>query len=223
MESMEGDRVMRIGRFVLNHFGTNTYVVAAKSGGPALVIDPGGPGLDEVYRYLENNGLHVACIVNTHGHADHILGLEPLRRKTGAPLWIHRLDAEMLTSPEKNLSRWMGDGIVCRPAERLLEDGEELEVAGLWIKVLHTPGHTPGSICLDVAPVGEEIDPPVLFTGDTLFRRSVGRTDFPGGDSQQLLASIEKKLLPYPDATVIYPGHEEMSTIGEERAANPFL
>lgn len=213
---------MRVERFVLNELGTNCYVVAPVSGHEAVVIDPAGP-MEPVERYLEEHGLTVRAIFQTHGHADHILGLEALREKTGAPVYIHEGDAEMLTDPTKNLSAFMGRPVRCRPAEYLWKGGEILTVAGLRVKVLHTPGHTPGGVCLDIAPEGKEIQPKIVFTGDTLFAGSIGRTDFPGGDYEQLIESIRTQLLPFPDDTVIFPGHEGDSTIGDERKLNPFI
>ncbi|MDI3257485.1 MAG: MBL fold metallo-hydrolase [Kyrpidia sp.] len=213
---------MRVERFVLNEMGTNCYVAAPEDGREAVVIDPSGP-MDAVERFLQEHGLIVRAILLTHGHADHLMGLEELRGRTGAPVYVHEADAPMLTDPAKNLSAFMGRPVACRPPENLWRGGETLDTAGLRVRVLHTPGHTPGGVCLDIALQRGELRPKIVFTGDTLFAGSIGRTDFPGGSHETLLASIRRALLPYPDDTVIYPGHEEDSTIGDERRFNPFL
>ena len=154
-------------------------------------------------------------IVNTHGHMDHIEGNKDLQAATGAPILIHREDAGMLTSPAQNLSLFVGSDFVSPPPGRLLDEGDVIAWGRESLQVLHTPGHTPGSISL--AGGG------VVFSGDTLFARSVGRTDFPGGSMTKLLLSLREKLLDLPPETRVLPGHGPETTIGVEKNNNPFL
>jgi hydroxyacylglutathione hydrolase len=209
---------MEIDRFILGDFETNCYVVRAEeSAGDCVVIDAGFNSRELVESLIERKWNPVAVIL-THGHIDHIAGLEVLRRRFPAVrVYIHRLDAAMLANPEANLSELMQGSYHAQPADVLVDDGDVIEEAGLRLEVLHTPGHTPGGICLYARSDG------LAFVGDTLFAGSVGRTDFPGGDMDQLIRSIRSKLLTLPDDTVIYPGHAMRSTIARERRANPFL
>ncbi|NQT19780.1 MAG: MBL fold metallo-hydrolase [Planctomycetes bacterium] len=192
------------------------YLVGEK-GGEGAIIDPG----DEAGRIVESVGLMylaVKYIILTHAHVDHIGALEEVRDAfPDAEVVIHPDDAPMLERPSLNLSLFIGGSVKCRPAGRLVNEGDELELAGIAIKVIHAPGHTPGGICLHAPDAG------VVFTGDVLFAAGIGRTDFPGGDVDQLLASIRDKLLALPPATVVYPGHGGSSTIAAESAGNPFL
>lgn len=198
----------------LGGMGANCYVVACQETKEALVIDPGGePG--PVVAYLEKNGLTAKYIVNTHGHIDHIMGNDQLKKATGAKVMIHEADAEMLQNPQLNLSGFMGGAIKLAPADQLLTEGDTVEVGKISLEVLHTPGHTKGGICL--AGNG------VVFTGDTLFAGSIGRTDFPGGSFETLIKAIKTKILPLPDDTAVYPGHMQESTISQEKNYNQFL
>lgn len=199
---------------VVGDLGTNCYVVGCDKTKEALIIDPGGEP-DRIMRAAEKLGVKVTGILNTHGHADHIGAVETLRRRLNAPLMIHRDDAPLLESPGKNLSLWGGLNLRISPADRLLKEGDEVKVGELTFKVLHTPGHTPGGICL----VGHG----KAFCGDTLFAGSVGRTDVPGGSWSQLIASIREKVMSLPDETEVFPGHGPSTTVGEERSSNPFL
>lgn len=195
-------------------FAANCYIVGCSASKEAAVIDPG----DEAQRILltvKDMGVTVRYVVNTHAHVDHIGANAEIIRATGALLCIHRLDADSLADPMRNLSSWGGEPLPALSADRLLEEGDVLEIGEMRFRVLHTPGHTPGGICLE----GEG----VVFSGDTLFAGSVGRTDFPGGSHVALIDAIRTKLFPLPDDTVIYPGHGPSTTIGEEKRSNPFL
>jgi glyoxylase-like metal-dependent hydrolase (beta-lactamase superfamily II) len=209
---------MKVDRFILGDFQTNCYVVRAdESRRDCLVIDA---GLDSraLLESLVRDELNPVALVLTHGHADHIVGLEALRRRFGdMKVYIHKLDAALLSDPEANLSAFAGAAYTADPADVLLEDGDVVEEAGIRLQVLHTPGHTPGGICLH-SPSDRAV-----FVGDTLFADSVGRTDFPGGSMEQLVGSIKGKLLVLPDETTVYPGHGMRTTIGREKRANPFL
>ena len=192
------------------------YLAGAK-GGEGMIIDPG----DEAARIVKSVGLMgitVKRIVCTHAHADHIGALDAVREHyPEAEFAIHGDDAPMLERPSLNLSFFLGGGFKCNPPDRLLKDGDKLEVAGVNIDVIHIPGHTPGGICLHVPRAG------MVFTGDVLFADGIGRTDFPGGDYDLLITGIREKLLTLPPKTVVYPGHGPSSTIGREKAGNPFL
>ncbi|MBN1510367.1 MAG: MBL fold metallo-hydrolase [Sedimentisphaerales bacterium] len=209
---------MKIDRFILGDFETNCYVVRAdEAAKDCLVIDPGFDA-QQVVDFLVERELNPVAIVLTHGHADHIVGVQGLRRQfPEAKVYIHKLDATMLTNSATNLSSLVGRPYAADPADMLLEDGETVEQAGVRLEVLHTPGHTPGGMSLYAREEG------LAFVGDTLFVDSVGRTDFPGGDMGQLIRGIKGKLLTLPDNTVVYPGHGMRSTIGREKRANPFL
>lgn len=200
--------------FPVGALEANCYIVGCRETGEAAVVDPGAEG-ERILSRLERLGLKCRYIILTHGHADHIGALARVREATGAQVLIHERDAGMLTSPARNMSMFVGQALRLEPADRLLNDGDEIQVGNLTLKVLHTPGHTPGGICLHLDDA--------LITGDTLFAGSVGRSDFPGGSHEQLINSIKKKLLAFPPQTRVLPGHGPASTIGEEAADNPFL
>jgi glyoxylase-like metal-dependent hydrolase (beta-lactamase superfamily II) len=209
---------MEINNFILGEFETNCYVVCKnRSCRDCLIIDAGLQA-DELVEFLESCKLTPASVILTHGHADHIAGLQLLQKKwPELKVCIHSLDVEMLTRPDINLSMLAGTLIEIKPPDILLSDGQLIEQLGISLKVIHTPGHTPGGICL--YSKGEQL----LFSGDTLFAGSVGRTDFPGGNMQQLIKSVKEKLLILPDRTKVLPGHGPATTIGEEKQSNPFL
>lgn len=192
----------------------NCYLVYDEENKECMVIDPGGEG-HRIVREIQKNELKVKYIINTHGHSDHISANQEVKDATGAELLIHCEDAPLLTDGNKNFSVLMGKSIDKPAADRCLQEGDELVVGAAGFKVLHTPGHTRGGICL----VGNEI----CFSGDTLFEFSIGRTDLPGGSYRQLIESIKTKLLTLDDGVIVFPGHGPDTTIGRERAANPFL
>lgn len=209
---------MKIDHLILGAYETNCYVLRV---GPAaeacLVIDP---GLDSepLIEFLQEHRFNPVAVVLTHGHIDHIAGVSALRQEfPGTKVFIHELDAEMLTKPHTNLSAMMGMAFRTKPQDSTLQEGDVIEQAGLKLLVLHTPGHTPGGISLYSQDDG------VAFVGDTLFADSVGRTDFPGGSMSQLLDSVRQKLFTLPGETNVYPGHGPATTIAHEKAHNPFF
>ncbi|MDI6603543.1 MAG: MBL fold metallo-hydrolase [Thermoanaerobacteraceae bacterium] len=205
---------LEIKRYVVGLFQSNCYIITNTNSKESVVIDP-GEMIPSLIDYIQANKYKLKYILLTHGHLDHIGGVEELREKTGAPVAISSYDAEMLYDPELNLSA-MGYGeIKVKPADILLNDGDILYIGDIKIEVLHTPGHTPGGISFKIDNI--------LFTGDTLFKGSIGRTDFPGGNYEEIINSIKDKLLTQDDNTIIYPGHGEVSTIGYEKIHNPFL
>jgi hydroxyacylglutathione hydrolase len=182
----------------------------------AMVVDP-GDDIDSVLEVLQRHGLTVKAIVITHAHIDHIGGAQQLKRATGAPVYMNLNDAELQKMLDAQAA-WLG----MRPPEQVAidvaaKDGDKLVVGTSEFHVLHTPGHTQGSISLWIPSEGK------LVAGDTLFRDSVGRTDLPGGDSRQIIHSIREKLMPLPEETVVIAGHGPNTTIGREKKFNPFL
>lgn len=209
---------MQIDTFVLGDFATNCYVVRAdKSAKGCLVIDP---GLDcaPLIQALQNTKLNVEAIFLTHGHIDHIAGVEAVRAVCpGTKVYIHRADADMLTSAEFNLSAVAGTLVQARPADILLDSEISVRLAGVPFELFHVPGHTPGGLCL--YSDAEKI----VFVGDCLFAGSIGRSDFPGGDGQLLITGIKQKLLTLPADTKVFPGHGPTTTIRNEIKYNPFF
>lgn len=191
---------------------TNCYIL--KSGEEVVVIDPGGDG-DTIIDRVQKLGGSVKWVINTHGHIDHIGANAELIAATGAELLIHHLDASLLLEPEGNLSLLMGAGVRSPVPNRLLNDGEELPVGEERLRVVHTPGHTPGSICL----LGDGY----VFTGDTLFLDSIGRVDFPGGSERQMRNSLVILQGLLRRETLIYPGHGPVGSFGRALLVNPFL
>jgi len=194
--------------------GVNCYLVSCDKTGKAIVVDPGA-GSNMISKWLKEKNKDVEYIVLTHGHWDHLGAVEDLRRELGVKVAIHKDDAAMLTDPKLNLSYYSGRGMALSPAEILLEDNQVLKIGEMEVKVLHTPGHTPGGICL--------LTKDGLISGDTLFSTSIGRTDFPNGDLNLLLKNIREKLMVLDDNLPVYPGHEEFTSIGREKKYNPYL
>jgi glyoxylase-like metal-dependent hydrolase (beta-lactamase superfamily II) len=195
-------------------YQVNCYILAHKKEGQAIIIDPGADH-HKIQNLLNKHKLKPAFIINTHGHADHI-GCDD---KFNAPVYIHTEDAPMLNSPELNLSNFLTGSYQVASEIRKLKDGQMVLLGEIELEVMHIPGHTPGGIAL----LMKKPENKIVFTGDSLFRLSIGRTDFPGGDAGVLIKSIKEKLLKLPDDTVIYPGHGPSSTIGEEKKDNSFL
>ena len=192
----------------------NCYLVGEEAGRDGIIIDPGADA-GSILKRVKALGLDIKSIVLTHAHFDHIGALKDVKEATGAEIAIHTDDARYLQSGEL-FSFDFGFSFSPPPTpDRLLKDGDSLDLGRLRFLVLHTPGHTPGGICL----LGEG----VVFTGDTLFYSGIGRTDLTGGNFNNLMNSIRLKLMALPDDTAVYPGHGPKSTIGEERRNNPFL
>lgn len=198
----------------LGLFQTNCYLVGCPQSRQAMVLDPGG-NVPPILERAQALHLTIVLIVNTHGHFDHIVGNAALARATAAPIAIHELDAPLLYDPQYDLSFLLGLRREPSHPSRLLRDGDLVQVGTLSFRVLHTPGHTPGGICL----LGHGL----LFSGDTLFHQGIGRTDLPGGDMETLIHSLETVVLPLDDELVVYPGHGPRTTIGYEKRYNPFL
>jgi hydroxyacylglutathione hydrolase len=207
---------MLIERIVVGPLGVNCFILGDKQSGEAIVVDPGADCpliLSAVSRF----GLKVKYIINTHGHFDHVGCNKAIQEGTGAELLIHEND-QLLLSQAARSARNYGLSVEDSPAPtRHLTDGLTLQIGRRTIEVLHTPGHTQGGCSLLLR------NEQVVLTGDTLFADSVGRTDLPGGDHEQLMASIREKLMPLPDETVVWPGHGPSSTIGQERRHNPYI
>jgi len=189
---------------VVGDFQTNCYIVTCRKTGECFIIDPGDE-YGRIKTFLSERAKHPSFIVNTHGHADHIKDDAKFR----LPVYIHKDDADCLRDTERNISALFSAGLVLDVKPVLLKDGDIVRAGEISFEVIHTPGHSPGSISL--------MSGGVLFTGDTLFNSGYGRTDFPGGDEEKLLASIRNRLLVLPDETIIYPGHGPSSTIGAEK------
>ncbi|MHB1000443.1 MAG: MBL fold metallo-hydrolase [Armatimonadota bacterium] len=206
---------INIRTFSVGPFETNCYIVWDSETLDALVIDPGG-NPDDLINCVDENRLSVKYIINTHGHADHIAANGALHDRYGCPIIIHEFEADYLTDPQANLSELIGYMEPMSPkADLLVKDGSMITVGHLEFTVIHTPGHTPGGICLLVDSI--------LFSGDTLFAGGIGRTDFSGGSYQQIINSILTRLLVLPDDVTVYPGHGPKTNIGKERNNNPWL
>jgi hydroxyacylglutathione hydrolase len=198
---------MRIQTFTVGRLSTNCYVVHSQNTREAIVIDPGFDYPfedDRIFHYVDTEKLRVKFIVNTHGHSDHVSGDKALKKRYTAPVCIHEFDAYMLNETNES-------GLV---PNVILKDGSSVEFGDAKLKVIHTPGHTKGSICL----LAEKL----IFTGDTLFAGGIGRADFPGSSYSDMMSSL-KKLQELPDNLVVYPGHGPSTTIGQEKLDNPFL
>lgn len=195
-------------------YAANCYIVYSEKTKAGIIVDPGGDA-DDLINTIDENCISLKYIVLTHGHGDHIGGVKALQGKYKVPLLIHEDESELLRDGIKNLSSVMATGTIELVPDRTLKDGDIIEFGDLSAKIIHTPGHTKGGICLLINDI--------LITGDTLFKHSIGRTDLQGGNPEDLLNAIKQKILVLPDDTVIFPGHGEKSTIESEKLYNPFL
>jgi glyoxylase-like metal-dependent hydrolase (beta-lactamase superfamily II) len=200
--------------FEVGPFLVNCYLVGCETTHDAMIIDPGDMG-DMVLERARELNLQVKHIINTHGHADHIKDNGLVKDRTGAPIWIHPLDAPMLPVPNHNLSAFFGFSISSPPADKFLEDGQEFKLGAISFKIIHTPGHSKGGVCL--------LHDRILFCGDTLFCESIGRTDLPGGDFDALEQSIRNRIYTLDDDVTVYPGHGPATSVGFEKHSNPFV
>lgn len=205
----------KIKLMVLGQVSTNCYILYREDSKKAVIFDP-ADAPEQIEKELTGLGLEPEAVLLTHGHFDHIMAANQLKDRYGVPVIAHEEEAEVAKEPGLNLSSQFGVGYSLQ-VDRTVKDGDVLDIAGFTMKVLHTPGHTKGSVCYYLEQ--EEI----LFSGDTLFAGSVGRSDFPTGSGATLLRSIKEKLAVLPDNTEIFPGHGEQSDIGYEKTHNPFM
>jgi len=204
---------MILKKLVVGPLASNCYIVGSASTKEGMIIDPADEA-EEILQSIKELGLKISLIVLTHGHPDHVGALKEIKEATGAEVAIHTDDAESLQ--QQSLGFLFGLSYPAPPPpDRLLKDEDSIDIGDLHFGVLHTPGHTPGGICL--------LGHGVLFSGDTLFNYGIGRYDLPGGDYNQLMDSLRTKLMGLPDDTIVYPGHGQETTIGAERRGNPFL
>ena len=218
---------MLIAGFPAGAWGTNCYLVAPAAGEECVIIDPGHLATEGVEEAVAKHRLKPVAVVLTHGHIDHVASVVPVCGAQDVPAWIHPADRYMMSDPAKALGRsigtqLMGELTVGEPDDvKELADGSELKLAGMEFTVAHAPGHTKGSVTFRLP---EQTDiPPVFFSGDLLFAGSIGRTDLPGGDHAEILESLARVCLPLDDSTVVLSGHGPQTSIGRERATNPFL
>ncbi len=206
---------IKIGRIVLGMAQTNTYFVYREGNDTCVVFDPADKG-KYLFEKFSENGFKPEAILLTHGHFDHIWGVEELKELSGAEVYASEDEEDLLSDARKNVSASCGRPCTIK-ADHYLKENEELEIADMKIRCIKTPGHTPGGMCFYIEEAG------FLIAGDTLFCESVGRTDLPGGSMGTLIRSIEDKILTLPDDTKVYPGHGDPTSVSNERAYNPFL
>lgn len=204
---------MFIDKLIVGPLEVNCYIVGDEESKEALVIDPGDED-DRILDVLKEKGLRLKYIINTHAHFDHVGVNQSLKDATGAEIMLHEADQDLLSHAGDQAFLY-GLDVLPSKVDRFLKDGDDIIIGRIRLKVIHTPGHSEGGICL----LGDGF----VFTGDTLFAGSVGRTDFPGGSVEKLLSSVRKKLGTLPDATRVYTGHGPETTIGEEKRNNPFF
>jgi hydroxyacylglutathione hydrolase len=212
--------------FPAGSFQTNCYVVATAAGEACVVVDPGQDAVEPLTALLAEHRLTPVAVLLTHGHLDHVFSVAPVCDGHDVPAWIHPEDRALLTDPLRGMSAQataaFGGPLELREPKdvRTLDDGSALDLAGLTLRVDHTPGHTRGSVIF-TTPTDEDVD--VIFAGDTLFAGSIGRSDLPGGDPEQMMVTLREKLLTRDDSSVVLPGHGPTTTVGRERLSNPFL
>ena len=206
---------MKIACYAAGSVGTNNYVISDDNGITAIIDCDGSPA--PLYQYVEQNHLKVTHILLTHGHIDHMGACESLRTELGVKVYALTEEEDLLLDAKQNLSVYIARKVVTFAPDEFVHDGQELELAGVKLEVFHTPGHTPGGCSYYVADAG------CVFSGDTLFAESVGRSDFPGGSTSALVRAVKEKLFLLPDDTLVCPGHGEETTIGHEKKYNSFV
>ena len=205
--------MLKIHKLVVGRLQTNCYIL--QSGSSGIVVDPGDEA-DRIIRFLLDSGVKPVRIVATHAHFDHVLGVDAVRKRFGVEFLIHRDDLPIVESMQSRVREFMGFEVPLPPrVDGFLRDQDVLKVGDVLTRVVHTPGHSPGSVSFTVDGY--------VLTGDALFNQSIGRTDTPGGDLETLLQSIKNKLFSLEDETIVYPGHGPETTIGDEKLANPFV
>ena len=206
---------LKIDQYVVGPVQTNCYFAVNTETNEVLIIDPGASP-EKLAEKIDGSGYLPKAVLLTHGHFDHATGAEALAKRYDIPVYAHEAEKDVLESEEKNAGWMIGERKVFH-ADRYLKDEQEITLAGFHIRVLYTPGHTIGGCCY-YFPYED-----VVFSGDTLFCMSVGRTDLPTGSASQLVHSVQEKLMPLPEATTVYPGHGDITTIETERMYNPYL
>jgi glyoxylase-like metal-dependent hydrolase (beta-lactamase superfamily II) len=209
-------RAMVIRMLVVGPFAANCYIVGSSATRQGMIIDPGAEA-DKILGTVHETGLSISLIVITHAHIDHVGAIREVQEKTHAQFAIHEAEKGFLSTAPMRMLTSLGISPVKSPPrpDRMLKDGDRIDIGDLHFEVLHTPGHSSGGMCL--------LGHGVVFSGDTLFNLGIGRTDFPGMSHERLMNSIREKLMVLPDETVVYPGHGPATTIGDERRGNPFL
>lgn len=206
---------MNVETFTDFTFGTNSYLVREEGKDKAVLVDA-GLNTELILDFIRKEGLGLEAVLLTHGHPDHLVGAAEVAEATGADVYLNSIEAKVVEMMPEMILAMLGIDELKTPEEfKPLEDGQVLELAGLTIKVLHTPGHSPGSVSFLIDDS--------LFDGDLVFRGSIGRTDFPGGDFGTLIRSVKEKVFVLPTETKVYPGHMGMTTVGWEKRTNPFL
>ncbi len=206
---------VHVSRITVGELAVNCWFLVNEDSKEALVFDPGDQA-EKIAGFASEQGVKVAAILLTHGHIDHMGGADTLRKLTGAKVYALQEEEDLLLDAKQNLSVYIARKVVTFAPDEFLHDGQELTLAGMKLKVYHTPGHTPGGASYYCAEAG------CVFSGDTLFHGSVGRTDFPGGSMSAIVRSLREKLFLLPKETVVYPGHGDETSIGYEEKYNPY-